>query len=204
MSYELPPLEYEYDSLEPHISKETMTIHHDKHHQTYVDKLNDAIKGHEEIQDKPIEELLKDLDSISEEIRTAVKNHGGGHYNHSFFWTILKKDVKPSGEILEAINRDFSSYDQFIEQFKQSAISQFGSGWAWLVLNPSSKKLEIIQTHDQESPISLNKIPLLVVDVWEHAYYLQYQNLRGEYIDAFMNVINWDKVNEYYTQTLTQ
>ncbi len=202
MAHELPPLEYGYDSLEPYIDKETMTIHHDKHHQTYVDKLNQAIEGHEELQDKPVEELLKNLDSVSEAVKTAVKNHGGGHYNHSFFWTVLKKDVQASGEILEVINRDFGTYEEFVEQFKQSAVTQFGSGWAWLVLDPSSRKLEIMQTHDQESPISLGKVPLLVVDVWEHAYYLQYQNKRPDYLDAFMNVINWEKVNEYYQSAM--
>ena len=196
MTHELPQLPYDYDSLEPHIDKETMRIHHSKHHQTYVDKLNKALEGQEELQDKPVEDLLKNIDSVSEKIRTAVKNHGGGHFNHSFFWNVMKKDVQISGEILEAINRDFESYDNFVELFKQSAVSQFGSGWAWLVLNPQENKLEIMQTHDQESPISQNKIPLLVVDVWEHAYYLKYQNKRPEYVDAFMNVINWEKVND--------
>tara|TARA_Y100000310_G_scaffold285184_1_gene308478 strand:- start:7723 stop:8337 length:615 start_codon:yes stop_codon:yes gene_type:complete len=198
MTHELPQLPYDYDSLEPHIDKETMRIHHSKHHQTYVDKLNKALEGQEELQDKPVEDLLKNIDSVSEKIRTAVKNHGGGHFNHSFFWNVMKKDVQISGEILEAINRDFESYDNFVELFKQSAVSQFGSGWAWLVLNPQENKLEIMQTHDQESPISQNKIPLLVVDVWEHAYYLKYQNKRPEYVDAFMNVINWEKVNDNY------
>jgi Fe-Mn family superoxide dismutase len=202
MPHELPPLEYAYDSLEPYIDEETMKIHHDKHHQAYVDNLNKALVGHEELQDKPVEELLKNLDSISESVRTAVKNHGGGHFNHSFFWTILKKDVETSGEILEAINRDFEGYENFVEQFKQAAVTQFGSGWAWLVLNPSTRKLEIMQTHDQESPITHGKIPLLVVDVWEHAYYLKYQNRRPEWVDAFTKIINWDKVNEYYRQAM--
>jgi superoxide dismutase, Fe-Mn family len=200
MAFELPSLGYEYDALEPHIDKETMEIHHSLHHQTYVNKLNDAIKGHEELDGKEIEDLLKNLDSISEEVRTAVRNHGGGHFNHSFFWTCLKKDVKLSGEVLEAIKKDFGSYDNFVEQFKSAAITQFGSGWAWLVMDPSSKKLEIIQTHDQESPISLNKVPLLVVDVWEHAYYLKYRNKRPDYVDAFMNVINWEQVNKNYLE----
>jgi Fe-Mn family superoxide dismutase len=198
MVFELPELDYEYDSLEPFIDKETMEIHHSKHHQTYVNNLNKALEGHEELQGKPVEELLKSIDSISEQIRTAVKNHGGGHFNHSFFWKCLKKDVEPQGEVLEAIKRDFESYEVFVEKFKQAAVTQFGSGWAWLVLNLESKKLEIMQTHDQESPISLGKIPLLVVDVWEHAYYLKYQNKRPEYVDAFMNIINWDEVNKNY------
>ncbi len=202
MPHELPPLKYAYDSLEPYIDKETMVIHYDKHHKTYVDNLNKALVGHEELQDKPVEWLLKNLDSISQIIRTAVKNHGGGHWNHSFFWNCLKKDVQPRGEILKAIQKEFGNYENFVQQFKQAAVSQFGSGWAWLVLNPSTKKLEIMQTHDQESPITLGKIPLLVVDVWEHAYYLKYQNRRLDYVDAFMNVINWSKVEEHYLDAL--
>ena len=198
MAHELPKLPYEYDSLEPYIDKETMKIHHDLHHKTYVDNLNKALDGHEELQAKTVEQLLKELDSISESIRTAIKNHGGGHFNHSFFWTVLKKDVQPSGEILEAINKDFVNFETFTEQFKNAAITQFGSGWAWLVLNPQGNKLEIIQTHDQESPISLGKVPLLVVDVWEHAYYLKYKNKRPEYVDSFMKVINWDQVNKNF------
>ena len=198
MVFELPPLGYDYDALEPYIDKETMQIHHDLHHKTYVDKLNSALEGHEELQGKAVEELLKDIDGVSEEIRTAVKNNGGGHLNHRFFWTVMKKDIQPSGEILEAINRDFESYDNFLEQFKQAAVTQFGSGWAWLILNPTTNKLEITKTKDHENPITDNKIPLLVVDVWEHAYYLKYQNRRPEYVDAFIKVINWDKVNENY------
>jgi len=202
MAHELPELGYEYDSLEPYIDKETMTIHHSKHHKAYVDNLNKALEKHEELQSKDVEELLKSLDSVSETIRTAVKNHAGGHANHSFFWTVLKKDVKPTGEILNAINKEFGNYETFTERFKQAAVTQFGSGWAWLVLNPSNRNLEIIQTHDQESPISQGKIPLLVVDVWEHAYYIKYQNRRPEYVDAFINVINWEKVNEYYLKAI--
>jgi Fe-Mn family superoxide dismutase len=204
MVHELPALEYGYDSLEPYIDKETMEIHHGKHHKTYVDNLNKALENHEELQDKPVEELLKNLDSVSEQIRTAVKNHGGGHFNHSFFWTVLKKDVKPNGEILATIMKDFGSFEDFKTQFKQAAVTQFGSGWAWLVLNPTNRKLEIMQTHDQESPISHGKIPLLVVDVWEHAYYLKYQNRRADFVDAFMNIINWEKVNENFLKAVAQ
>ena len=202
MVHELPKLPYAYDSLEPYIDKETMLIHHDKHHKAYVDNLNKAIEGHEELQDKDVEELLKNLDSISTEVRIAIKNHGGGHYNHSFFWTILKKDVKPNGEILALIMRDFGNYENFVTQLKQAAVTQFGSGWAWLVLNPGTRKLEIMQTHDQECPITYGKIPLLVVDVWEHAYYLKYQNRRADYVDAFVKIINWEKVNENYLNAL--
>jgi Fe-Mn family superoxide dismutase len=202
MVFELPKLPYSYTSLEPYIDAKTMEIHHSKHHKTYVDNLNKALEGHEELEGRDVEWLLKNLDAISSKIKTAVKNHGGGHYNHSFFWTVLKRDVKPKGEIVKAIQNDFGGYDAFVQQFKQSAITQFGSGWAWLVLNPINRKLEIIQTHDQESPVTLGKIPLLVVDVWEHAYYLKYQNRRADYLDAFVNTINWDKVNENYLEAL--
>ena len=198
MVFELPPLGYDYDALEPYIDKETMQIHHDLHHKTYVDKLNAALEGHEELQGKEVEELLKNIDAVSEEIRTAVKNNGGGHLNHSFFWTVMKKDIQPSGEILEAINRDFESYDNFLEQFKQAAVTQFGSGWAWLILNPTTNKLEITKTKDHETPITDGKIPLLVVDVWEHAYYLKYQNRRPDYVDAFIKIINWEQVNKNF------
>ena len=200
MVHELPNLPYEYDALEPYIDKETMTIHHDKHHKTYIDKLNAALEGHEEIQAKTAEELLKNLDSVSETIRTAVKNNAGGHLNHSFFWTILKKDVEIKGEVLEAIKKDFESYDDFLTKFKEAAVTQFGSGWAWLVLNPGNNKLEIVKTRDHETPITDGKIPLLVVDVWEHAYYLKYQNRRPEYVDAFINVINWEEVNKNFLE----
>jgi Fe-Mn family superoxide dismutase len=202
MVFELPKLPYRYDALEPYIDAKTMEIHHSKHHKTYVDNLNKALEGHEELQGRDVEWLLKNLDSISSKIKTAIKNHGGGHFNHSFFWAVLKRDVKPKGEIVKAIQNDFNGYDAFVQQFKQAAITQFGSGWAWLVLNPSNRKLEIIQTHDQESPVTLGKIPLLVVDVWEHAYYLKYQNRRADYLDAFVNTINWDKVNENYLEAL--
>ena len=200
MVHELPKLSYEYDALEPYIDKETMEIHHSKHHQTYVDKLNKALEGHEEIQAKDAEYLLKNLDSISEKIRTAVKNNAGGHLNHSFFWTVLKKDVQPSGEVLKAIITDFGSYDNFLQEFKQAAVTQFGSGWAWLVLNPNGNKLEVVQTKDHETPITDNKIPLLVVDVWEHAHYLKYQNRRPDYVDALINVINWEQVNKNFLE----
>lgn len=201
MPYELPELGYAYDSLEPYIDEATMRIHHDKHHATYVKKLNEALEGHEELQDKPIYDLIKNLNSISEEIRTAVRNHGGGHLNHTMFWTILKKNVKPSGEILTAIKKSFGNVDQFKEQFKKSALGQFGSGWAWLVLNPANKKLEIINLPNQDSPLTIGKIPLMCIDVWEHAYYLKYQNKRDEYVDNFFNVINWKVVNDYFLKS---
>ena len=202
MTHELPPLPYAYDSLEPFMDKETMTIHHDKHHKAYVDNLNKALLEHSELQEKKVEWLLQNLSKIPEAIRTQVKNHGGGHYNHSFFWHCLRKNTKPKGDLLKAIVKDFGGYEGFITKFKQVAVSHFGSGWAWLVLNPENKKLEIMQTHDQESPISHNKIPLLVVDVWEHAYYLKYQNRRADYLEAFPNIINWEFVEKKFAEAM--
>lgn len=197
MPHELPELGYNYDALEPHIDAQTMELHHDKHHAGYVKKLNAALEGHEELQDKPVEDLIRNLNSVSEEVRTAVRNHGGGHYNHSLFWPLLKKDVQPSGEVLEAINNTFGSLDDFKEQFKEAALGQFGSGWAWLVVN-ENKELEIVKTPNQENPLTEGKIPILGIDVWEHAYYLKYQNKRAEYVDNFFNVINWEQVNQNY------
>jgi len=199
MAYELPKLPYSYDALEPFIDAKTMEIHHDKHHAGYVKKLNAAIEGHEELQDKPVEDLIKNLNSISEEIRTAVRNNGGGHLNHSFFWPLLKKDVKPEGEIVAAIEKEFGSLQNFEEAFKKAALGQFGSGWAWLVVNPANgNKLEITSSPNQDSPITVGKVPVLAVDIWEHAYYLKYQNKRDEYLDNFMKIINWKKVNENF------
>jgi superoxide dismutase, Fe-Mn family len=202
MVYTLPKLNYDYNSLEPYIDERTMMIHHDKHHAAYVKKLNDVLIGHEELQDKPIEQLLKNLNSISEEIRTAVKNNGGGHLNHSMFWMILKKNIEPSGEILRAIIKDFGSFDIFKEQFKKAALEQFGSGWAWLIFDPINKRLGIVKTSNQDNPLTDGKIPLLLIDVWEHAYYLNYQNKRDEYIDNFFNIINWDQVGKFFLNAL--
>ena len=198
MAHELPKLPYPYDALEPYIDAKTMEIHHDKHHAGYVKKLNAAIEGHEELQDKSVEELIKDVNSISEEIRNAVRNNGGGHLNHSFFWPLLKKDVKPEGEVVNAINKAFGGLNEFEETFKKAAMGQFGSGWTWLVWSPGDKRLEIMSTANQDSPLTIGKIPLLCVDIWEHAYYLKYQNKRDEYLDNFMKVINWEKVNEHF------
>ncbi|MDP3992015.1 MAG: superoxide dismutase, partial [Nanoarchaeota archaeon] len=175
----------------------TMEIHHTKHHQTYVDKLNKALEKYPKLQKNSAEDLIKNLNVIPEDIRAAVKNHGGGHVNHSFFWQILKKGVEPKGEILKAINKKFKGIDTFKEQFKDAATTLFGSGWAWLVVN-SQGELEIIKTPNQDSPITNNMVPVLGLDVWEHAYYLKYQNRRNEYADAFFQVINWEKVNENY------
>ncbi len=196
MAHTLPALPYAYDALEPFIDKETMTIHHTKHHQTYVDKLNGALSKYSELEGKSAEELISDLSKIPEDIRGAVRNHGGGHANHSFFWNILKKDVAFEGDVSEAINSKFGSLDGFQEKFAGTAATVFGSGWAWLVLNAG--ELEIMGTPNQDSPLSVGKTPLVGIDVWEHAYYLKYQNRRPEYIKAFFSVINWQKVNEIY------
>lgn len=196
----MPSLPYGYDALEPYIDAKTMEIHYTKHHQTYVDKLNAALEGQGDLQGKSVEELIKELESIPESIRTAVRNHGGGHANHSFFWPILKKEVQLAGEIAEAINSKFGSFDKFKEEFSKAATGLFGSGWAWLVA--SNGQLEIIATPNQDSPLSQGKTPVLGIDVWEHAYYLKYQNRRPEYVEAFFNVINWDKINEHFKNAL--
>lgn len=197
MPHTLPKLGYDYTSLEPHIDSETMEIHHSKHHQGYVNKLNAALENYPKLQEKPVFDLLKNLTDIPEEVRTAVRNHGGGHANHTFFWPLLKKDVELKGEIKDAIMRDFGSFEAFKERFTAAATGQFGSGWAWLVLN-NEKKLDIISTANQNTPLSKGLTPLLAIDVWEHAYYLSYRNRRAEYIKHFFSIINWDQVNEHY------
>jgi len=195
--FNLPKLPYAYDALEPFIDARTMEIHHTKHHQTYIDKLNKALEKYPKLQKNSSEDLIKNLSVIPEDIRAAVRNHGGGHLNHSFFWPMLKKAVEPKGEILKAINKKFKGIDTFKEQFKEVATSLFGSGWAWLVVN-SQGELEIIKTSNQDNPITNNMTPILGIDVWEHAYYLKYQNRRNDYVEAFFHVINWEKVNENY------
>ncbi|WP_430606609.1 superoxide dismutase [Fe] [Enterococcus sp. AZ170] len=198
MTYTLPDLPYAYDALEPHIDVETMHLHHDKHHNTYVTNLNAAIEKHPELGTKSVEELIADMDSIPEDIRTAVRNNGGGHANHSFFWEIMAPNAggAPTGDINEAIDASFGSFDKLKEEFKTAATGRFGSGWAWLVLN--NGKLEITSTANQDSPLMDGKTPVLGLDVWEHAYYLNYKNVRPEYIDAFWNVVNWDEVNKRF------
>lgn len=202
MPYILPELGYSYDSLEPFIDAETMKIHHTKHHQTYVNKLNSALSEFPELQILSVQELLKLLNTsqIPDKIKTAVRNHGGGHANHSFFWQLLKKDVSLNGKISDVINSTFGSFDKFKENFTAAAVNLFGSGWAWLVLN--NGKLEIMQTQNQDSPISLGKTPVLGIDVWEHAYYLKYQNRRADYVTAFWNVVDWERVNENLKKTI--
>jgi len=196
MLHVLPPLPYDYNALEPFIDEQTMRIHHTKHHQTYVDKLNAALSGHKELEALEVDELLKNLDRIPEEIRTAVRNHGGGHSNHSFFWPLLKKNAPFGGAVSEAILKQFGSFEAFREDFSNRAALLFGSGWTWLTVDKG--KLEIMTTPNQDSPLSLGKTPVLGLDVWEHAYYLKYQNRRPDYTKAFFEVINWEKVNEHF------
>lgn len=198
MAFVLPDLPYSYDALEPHIDARTMEIHHTKHHQAYIDKLNAALEGQADFVDEPIEAILADLESVPEKIRTAVRNHGGGHANHSLFWTILSPNGggEPAGELAQAIKSAFKSFADFQQQFAVAAAGQFGSGWAWLAV--SGEELLITTTANQDSPLSQGQIPLLGLDVWEHAYYLQYQNKRADYVTAFWNVINWDEVQERY------
>ncbi|EAG4376888.1 superoxide dismutase, partial [Listeria monocytogenes] len=193
MTYELPKLPYTYDALEPNFDKETMEIHYTKHHNTYVTKLNEAVAGHPELASKSVEELVANLDSVPEDIRGAVRNHGGGHANHTLFWSILSPNGggAPTGNLKAAIESEFGTFDEFKEKFNAAAAARFGSGWAWLVVNDG--KLEIVSTANQDSPLSDGKTPVLGLDVWEHAYYLKFQNRRPEYIDTFWNVINWDE-----------
>ncbi|MCD5323586.1 MULTISPECIES: superoxide dismutase [Pontibacillus] len=196
--FELPELPYAYDALEPHIDKETMNIHHTKHHAGYVNKLNNALEGHADLQDKSLDALIADLNAVPEEIRTAVRRNGGGHSNHSLFWTIMSPNGggEPTGELAEAINSKFGSYDEFKEKFAATAAGRFGSGWAWLVVD--NGEIELMDTLNQDSPIMEGKTPILGLDVWEHAYYLNYQNRRPDYIAAFWNVVNWDEVAKRY------
>ena len=196
MKHELPKLGYKYDALEPYFDAKTMEIHYTKHHQTYVDKLNAALEKHPHLQERELSEMLKVLSSVPEEIRTAVRNHGGGHYNHSIWWPMLKKNVKLSGDVAKAIEKTFGSFEEFKKKFSENALGRFGSGWAWLVVDKG--KLEITSTGNQDSPLSEWKIPILGIDLWEHSYYLKYQSRRNEYVEAFFNVINWDKINENF------
>jgi Fe-Mn family superoxide dismutase len=197
MAHTLPPLSYAYDALEPYIDAQTMRIHHTKHHQTYIDKLNAALEGHTDLQGMSPEDLLRNLVEMPDGIQTAVRNHGGGHANHTFFWSLLARGVALEGPIVDALNAQFGNFDAFRKEFSNAAALLFGSGWAWLVADGS--ELQIITTPNQDSPISQGKHPILGLDVWEHAYYLKYQNRRPEYIDAFFNVINWEKVNANLT-----
>jgi Fe-Mn family superoxide dismutase len=198
MAYEVPALPYPYDALEPHIDAQTMTIHHDKHHQAYVDKVNAALEG-TEFADKPMKEIIANLDAIPEDKRTAVRNNGGGHCNHSLFWESMSPDGggAPDGDLATAIDGAFGSFDEFKEKFEAAGVGQFGSGWVWLVVDGDA--LAITSTPNQDNPLSDGKKPLLGNDVWEHAYYLTYKNARPAYLKAWWNTVNWAKVSERYS-----
>lgn len=194
MTFVLPDLPFDYAALEPYIDATTMHLHHDKHHQTYIDKLNASLDGVPQAAGKSIEQLLTGLDALPESVRVSVRNNGGGHYNHSLFWTMLSPEsfIKPDGQLLADLESTFDSFDNFKAEFSQAALSVFGSGWAWLVKDNAT--LKIVTTANQDSPITYHQYPLLGLDVWEHAYYLHYQNRRPEYVDAFFKVINWQTV----------
>ena len=197
--FTLPALGYAFDALEPHFDAQTMQIHHDKHHAAYVNNLNKAVAGRAEVADWTLEQLLRDLAKVPEDIRTAVRNHGGGHHNHSLFWTSLKKGgaAKPSGDLAAAIDKSFGSFDAFSTKFDGAAAGVFGSGWAWLVADPTGA-LKVLSTPNQDSPLTQGATPLLGLDVWEHAYYLKFQNRRPEYVTAFHSVVDWDVVAARY------
>lgn len=198
--FELPQLPYAYDALEPHIDARTMEIHHTKHHNTYVTNLNNALEGNEELLSKSVEEVIANLDAVPEAARTAVRNNGGGHANHSLFWTVMSPNGggAPSGELADAIAQKFGSFDAFKEEFAKAAATRFGSGWAWLTV--SNGQLEVTSTPNQDSPLMEGKTPILGLDVWEHAYYLNYQNRRPDYVGAFWNVVNWEEVTKRYNE----
>jgi Fe-Mn family superoxide dismutase len=199
MAYELPPLPYPYNALEPHIDEQTMRIHHDKHHGTYVTNVNNALANQPDLAALPVEQLIQNLSRVPEDIRTTVRNNGGGHANHSLFWQIMAPNAggQPSGALAEAINQTFGSFDAFKDQFSKAATGRFGSGWAWLTMDGSGA-LRIESTPNQDSPLMEGRTPILGLDVWEHAYYLKYQNRRPEYIAAWWNVVNWPQVGKNY------
>lgn len=201
MAFELPPLPYAYNALEPHIDEQTMHLHHDKHHQAYVNNLNAAIEKHPELGSKSAEDLLKNLGSVPEDIRTAVRNNGGGHVNHTMFWEIMGPNGggEPSGALGQAITNAFGSFEEFKKQFNDAGLKRFGSGWAWLVKSPSGG-LQIVSSANQDNPMSDGNFPILGNDVWEHAYYLKYQSRRGDYLGEWWNTVNWDAVSKRYEQ----
>ncbi|WP_025028577.1 superoxide dismutase [Caldalkalibacillus mannanilyticus] len=196
--HELPALPYAHNALEPHIDAQTMEIHHGRHHATYINNLNAALEGHEDLQKKSIEALIADMNAVPESIRGAVRNNGGGHANHTLFWEVMSPNGggAPKGSIADAITSTFESFENFKEEFTKAGLTRFGSGWAWLVVH--NGKLEVTSTPNQDSPLMEGKTPILGVDVWEHAYYLNYQNKRPDYINAFFNVVNWDEVNKRF------
>jgi Fe-Mn family superoxide dismutase len=198
MSHKLPDLPYDFSALEPYIDARTMEIHHQKHHAAYVNNLNGALEGHSDLVGKSVEDLIKSLNSLPESIRTTVKNNGGGHFNHTMFWEIMgpKAGGTPTGNLLNVINSAFGSFDKFKDEFSNAAVKRFGSGWAWLVLDGTN--LKVMSTANQDNPVSERLKPVMGLDVWEHAYYLKYQNRRPEYIDNWWNVVNWDEVAKRY------
>lgn len=202
MAFELPPLPYDYNALEPFIDEETMHLHHDKHHQAYVDKLNAALESHPDLSSLSIEELLKQVEQVPEEIRQAIKNHGGGHFNHSYFWQILGKEGahQPVGKVKEEIEKAWGSFEKFKEEFTKSATGLFGSGWTWLAAEENGSNFHIHNMPLQENPHMHGHIPVLGFDAWEHAYYLKYNNRRPEYIEAWWNIVDWQKVEENFSK----
>lgn len=199
MAFELPPLPYDYTALEPYIDEQTMHLHHDKHHQAYVTNLNNALQGQSQFENLAIEDLMRRINEVPENIRTAVRNNGGGHVNHTMFWQIMKPNGggEPAGALAQAITQAFGSFDQFKAAFNDAGTKRFGSGWAWLVLNGSGQ-LQVISTANQDSPFMDGSFPIMGNDVWEHAYYLKYQNRRGDYLNAWWNVVNWDEIAARY------
>ncbi len=202
MAFELPPLPYPYEALEPYIDTETMHLHHDKHHQAYVTNLNNAMQSQSgQLASYSVEDLLRNISQVPDSIRTAVQNNGGGHANHSMFWQLMKPNGggAPTGELASAIDQAFGSFDQFKDTFNKAGLGRFGSGWAWLVLNQSGQ-LQVISTANQDSPLMTGQYPVMGNDVWEHAYYLKYKNVRADYLNAWWNVVNWDEVARRYQQ----
>ena len=204
MAFELPPLPYDYSALEPYIDTQTMQLHHDKHHQTYVTNVNNALQGHDQLAAMSVDDLLRNIKQVPESIRTAVQNNAGGHSNHSMFWNIMQPNGggEPTGNLASAIQQAFGSFDAFKTAFNDAGTKRFGSGWAWLVLD-TNRKLQVISTANQDSPLMSGMYPVMGNDVWEHAYYLKYQNRRPEYLNAWWNVVNWDAIAHRYEQGLS-
>jgi Fe-Mn family superoxide dismutase len=205
MAFELAPLPYAYDALEPFIDATTMQLHHDKHHAAYINNLNAAIEKHDDLQSQSIEDLIVNLDRVPEEIRTTVRNNAGGHINHTMFWQIMGPNGggTPTGDLAKVINDTFGGFDAFKKQFNEAGTKRFGSGWVWLVRN-NQGNLQIISTPNQDSPLSEGHFPIMGNDVWEHAYYLKYQNRRPEYLEAWWNVVNWEEINRRYAEAMSQ
>ena len=204
MAYELPPLPYDYNALEPYIDEETMHLHHDKHHQAYVNNLNTALQGQSQFENMSVDDLMRNINSMPESIRTAVRNNGGGHANHSMYWQIMKPNGggEPTGDLANAINSAFGSFDQFKAAFNDAGAKRFGSGWAWLVIGADGK-LAVTSSANQDSPLMEGQYPVMGNDVWEHAYYLKYQNRRPDYLAAWWNVVNWDEIAKRYAQGMS-